>query len=64
VVGSVAGRRVMVTGGAGFLDTGLPRVVADQPVEALRLQCEQIGNRQGVRDFGEREPRCDSAVLE
>jgi hypothetical protein len=46
-----------------FGDTRLPRVVADQPVEALGLQREQIGNREVVRNFGERESRCSATVL-
>ena len=38
-------------------DPLLPDVVSDEPVEALGLQCEQIGNCQCVGDFREREPR-------
>src|SRR5690606_23596062 len=44
-------------------DAGLPRVVADEPVEALGLKGEQIGDGQSVRDLGEREAGCAATVL-
>ena len=51
---------------AGLLRLGdacLPRVVADQPVEALRLESEQVGYGEGVGDLGEREAACTASVL-
>jgi hypothetical protein len=48
-------RKVLATGGFGFGSAFLPEVVADEPVEALRLECEKIGNCQRVGDLRERE---------
>ena len=41
----------------------LPRRRTNKPLEALGLQCKQIRNLEGVRDFGERETLSDSTVL-
>ena len=47
-------RKVLAAGGFGLGCALLPQVVADEPVEALRLECEKIGNCQGVGDLRER----------
>ena len=44
-------------------ETRLPDVVTDEPVEALGLQREKVGDRQRVCDLGEREPRSCAAIL-
>jgi len=35
----------------GFGDTLLPAFVAEQPVEALRLQSQEVGHFQGFADL-------------
>ena len=44
-------------------DARLPGLVADEPVEGLGLQREQVRDRQRVGDLGEREAGCSAAVL-
>ncbi|CAB4560774.1 unannotated protein [freshwater metagenome] len=56
-------RHVGATGLLGFGKARLPGVVTDEPIKALRLQCEQVGNLDGVCDFGERKTRCLATVL-
>ena len=34
---------------------GLPALVAEQPVEALRLESEEVGDLQGFANLGERQ---------
>ena len=38
----------------GLLDSALPVVVADEPVEAVGLEGQQVGNLERFRDLGER----------
>ena len=54
---------VGATGGLGLGDPGLPGLVADEPVERLGLQREQVGDRQRVGDLGERKSRSRASVL-
>src|SRR5690606_20239621 len=56
-------RDVGAAGGLAFLDLGLPVVVADEPVERVLLQREQVGDRQRVVDFCERQTLCVASVL-
>jgi hypothetical protein len=42
-----------VARGLGRLDARLPGVVADEPVEALGLQGQEVRHREGVGDLGE-----------
>src|SRR6478609_3396016 len=46
---------VSPTGGLGLRHASLPALVAEQPVEALRLEGEQVRNFQGFADLRERE---------
>ena len=39
---------------ARLSDALLPPLVAEEPVEALGLQCEEVGNLQGLTDLAER----------
>ena len=48
---------IPTTRGLGLGDARLPGLVTDEPVEALGLQGEKVGNGQRVADLGEREPR-------
>ena len=63
LIETAAGRQVGAAGGRSHLDPLLPRFVADEPIEALGLQREQVWDRQRVSDLGEREPACRPAVL-
>ena len=49
--------------GLGLGDSLLPGRRTDEPFEALGLQCQQIGDLDGVANFGERESTGDSTVL-
>ncbi len=56
-------RNVRTARGCCLGHTCLPLVITDKPVEALGLQCEQIGDRDRRGDFGERKPLVLTAVL-
>ena len=49
--------------GLGLGNALLPGRRTNKPLKALGLQCEQIRDLEGVRDFGERETLGDSTVL-
>ena len=49
--------RDRLAGGSGLVDPALPDLVAEQPVEALDLEVEQIRDRQRLGDLGETQPR-------
>ncbi len=56
-------RDVGAAGCLRFGEAGLPGFVSDEPIEGLGLQRQQVGDRQRVGDFGEREAGCSAAVL-
>src|SRR5690606_1693799 len=56
-------RKVLTTSSLSLSGPRLPVLVTDEPVKALGLEREKIGNRKVVRNLGERKPRMVATVL-